>query len=148
MAAEPGAQPAVVSWSVIATTSSPAFAAAATSPAGESVPSEAVEWACRSMRIASIVDDALGHTRGGTPRRASANRLLAAGGALGLDHGEAFGLLLLVAEDQLRDRVVELFGPRQEVDLVERLDLTGRLDHHRAVAHHAAGGGAHVAEVR
>ena len=42
--------PLVVSWSVSARTSRPAAAAAATTPAGESVPSEAVEWVCRSMR--------------------------------------------------------------------------------------------------
>ena len=46
-------QPAVVSWSVIATTSSPAAAAAATSSSGASVPSDAEEWACRSMRTRS-----------------------------------------------------------------------------------------------
>jgi hypothetical protein len=39
----------VVSWSVMASTPTPAAAAAATSPAGESVPSETVEWACRSI---------------------------------------------------------------------------------------------------
>ncbi len=43
------AWPATVSWSVRATTSSPAARAAVTSSAGESVPSEAVEWVCRSM---------------------------------------------------------------------------------------------------
>ncbi len=42
-AALAAAQPAVVSWSVIATTSSPASAAARTSSAGLSVPSLAVE---------------------------------------------------------------------------------------------------------
>ncbi|GAA3133057.1 hypothetical protein GCM10017687_56340 [Streptomyces echinatus] len=44
------AYPRVVSWSVSATTSSPAAAAWRTSSAGVSVPSEAVEWQCRSMR--------------------------------------------------------------------------------------------------
>ena len=44
------AQPAVESWSVRATASSPAAAAARTSSAGLSVPSETVEWVCRSMR--------------------------------------------------------------------------------------------------
>jgi hypothetical protein len=34
----------------MATTSSPAAAATATSPAGLSVPSDAVEWVCRSIR--------------------------------------------------------------------------------------------------
>ena len=47
------AQPAVVSWSVSASTSRPASAAAATTAAGASVPSEAVECVCRSMSIRS-----------------------------------------------------------------------------------------------
>ena len=46
-------QPAVVSWSVRATTSSPAAAASATTCAGAPVPSDAVEWVWRSMRTAS-----------------------------------------------------------------------------------------------
>src|SRR4051794_26911980 len=44
------AQPPVVSWSVSATTSSPAARALRTNSAGASVPSEAVLWVCRSMR--------------------------------------------------------------------------------------------------
>ena len=48
-AAAASAQPPVVSWSVIASTSTPARCAAATSSPGESVPSDAVEWVCRSM---------------------------------------------------------------------------------------------------
>src|ERR1700754_109457 len=59
LAAAAGRPPAVVSWSVIATTSSPAAAAAVISSAGVSVPSLAVEWACRSMRF-SIAADATG----------------------------------------------------------------------------------------
>ena len=49
-AATASACPPVVSWSVSATTSRPAAAALRTSSAGVSVPSEAVEWVCRSMR--------------------------------------------------------------------------------------------------
>ena len=44
------AQPRVVSWSVSATTSRPAAAAARTRSAGVSVPSEAELWVWRSMR--------------------------------------------------------------------------------------------------
>src|SRR3712207_5646416 len=44
------AHPDVVSWSVSATTSSPAAAATPRTASGESVPSEAVECTCRSMR--------------------------------------------------------------------------------------------------
>ncbi|CAM5724311.1 hypothetical protein SFUMM280S_11044 [Streptomyces fumanus] len=51
-AAIASACPRVVSWSVSATTSSPAAAALRTSSAGVSVPSDAVEWQCRSMRTA------------------------------------------------------------------------------------------------
>ena len=43
-------QPSAVSWSVSATTSSPAAAAARTSSSGDSVPSLAREWVWRSMR--------------------------------------------------------------------------------------------------
>jgi hypothetical protein len=43
-------QPEVVSWSVSATTSSPAAAAERTRSAGSSVPSEAELWAWMSMR--------------------------------------------------------------------------------------------------
>src|SRR3990170_9071444 len=50
-AASASAHPRVVSWSVSATTSSPASAAAATSSAGVSVPSEAELWVCRSAII-------------------------------------------------------------------------------------------------
>ncbi len=46
-------QPAVVSWSVSATTSRPACAADATSSAGGWVPSLALEWVWRSMRTCS-----------------------------------------------------------------------------------------------
>ncbi len=42
-------QPPTVSWSVMASTSMPAAAAASTSTVGLSVPSLTVEWACRSM---------------------------------------------------------------------------------------------------
>ena len=42
------AQPAVVSWSVSARPSSPARAAARTTSAGGSVPSDSVECVCRS----------------------------------------------------------------------------------------------------
>ena len=52
-AAAAASHPPVVSWSVSATTSSPAAAAAATTAAGESVPSDAVECVCRSMRDGS-----------------------------------------------------------------------------------------------
>src|SRR6266511_6082101 len=41
--------PSVVSWSVSATTSSPRSRASRTSSAGVNVPSERVEWACRSI---------------------------------------------------------------------------------------------------
>ena len=41
--------PTVVSWSVSATTSSPAFFAFSTSSVGVSVPSERLEWVWRSM---------------------------------------------------------------------------------------------------
>ena len=43
------AQPSVESWSVNATTSRPARAAEAITSAGVSVPSETLEWACRSI---------------------------------------------------------------------------------------------------
>ena len=43
------AQPAVVSWSVSASTVTPAPAAVATSSVGVSVPSETVEWVWRSI---------------------------------------------------------------------------------------------------
>ena len=49
-AAAASAHPAVVSWSVSPTTSSPARAAAAMSSVGVSVPSEQVEWVWGSMR--------------------------------------------------------------------------------------------------
>ena len=49
-AATAASHPPVVSWSVRASTSTPAAAAAATSSAGESVPSELVECVWRSMR--------------------------------------------------------------------------------------------------
>ena len=49
-AATASSQPAVLSWSVSATTSRPAARAALISWAGVNVPSEAVEWVCRSMR--------------------------------------------------------------------------------------------------
>ena len=42
------AKPSSVSWSVSARTSTPARCARATSCAGDSVPSEAVEWLCKS----------------------------------------------------------------------------------------------------
>ena len=42
-------QPAVESWSVSAITSSPASLAAAISTFGAWVPSEILEWACRSI---------------------------------------------------------------------------------------------------
>ncbi len=48
-AREASAQPSVESWSVSATTSRPAAAAAAITVAGASVPSETFEWACRSI---------------------------------------------------------------------------------------------------
>jgi hypothetical protein len=44
-------QPAVVSWSVSATTSRPAARAVASNSAGLSVPSDTEEWVCRSIRI-------------------------------------------------------------------------------------------------
>ena len=50
-AASAADQPAVVSWSVSATTSSPAPRAVASSSAGLSVPSDTEEWVCRSIRI-------------------------------------------------------------------------------------------------
>ena len=43
------AQPSVESWSVRATTSSPASAAEAITAPGAWVPSETFEWACRSI---------------------------------------------------------------------------------------------------
>src|SRR3954452_11371371 len=49
-AAAASSQPAVVSWSVSATTSSPAWAASASTSDGGDVPSEAVEWTWRSIR--------------------------------------------------------------------------------------------------
>ncbi len=49
-AAIASAWPRVVSWSVSATTSRPVAAALRTNWAGVSVPSDAVEWVCRSMR--------------------------------------------------------------------------------------------------
>jgi flavin reductase (DIM6/NTAB) family NADH-FMN oxidoreductase RutF len=51
-AAIASSQPPVVSWSVRAITSRPALAASPMTAAGVSVPSEAVEWVCRSMRRA------------------------------------------------------------------------------------------------
>ena len=45
--------PATVSWSVSASSRTPAAAAAATTAAGSSAPSEHVEWDCRSKRGAS-----------------------------------------------------------------------------------------------
>src|SRR3977135_2180484 len=142
-------QPAVVSWSVIATTSRPARAAASTRPAGVSVPSEAVEWVCRSMRIASILDDGLDHSDVGTSANSGllTDGPLAASGPLCLDHREPFGLLRFVTEHEFRNRVVERFRLGQVGDLVQRLDLTGGLDDHRAVAHHPARHRALIGEV-
>src|SRR4051812_43847183 len=54
-AADAAAHPSAVSWSVIATTSSPARAAARTSSAGVSVPSLARECVCRSMRTGATL---------------------------------------------------------------------------------------------
>src|SRR5947209_19446094 len=62
-AAAASAQPAVVSWSVRATTSSPAEAASSSTAAGGEVPSEAVEWTWRSIRTEATLEagcDALG----------------------------------------------------------------------------------------
>jgi hypothetical protein len=41
----------VVSWSVIAITSRPAWTPATINSAGDSVPSLAVEWQCRSILV-------------------------------------------------------------------------------------------------
>ncbi|GAA1339671.1 hypothetical protein GCM10009635_51130 [Actinocatenispora thailandica] len=54
-AAAASAQPAVESWSVSATTSSPTCPASLINPAGESVPSLAEECTCRSMRMPLIL---------------------------------------------------------------------------------------------
>lgn len=60
-------QPAVVSWSVSAKTSTPAsWAERATSP-GVWVPSEAMEWVCRSIFTRATIP-AGSHTPGGDPR--------------------------------------------------------------------------------
>src|SRR4051794_29265726 len=55
-AAAASAQPAVVSWSVRATTSSPAEAASSSTAAGGEVPSEAVEWTWRSIRTEATLE--------------------------------------------------------------------------------------------
>ncbi len=68
--------PPTVSWSVSAMTSRPAAAALATSSAGVSVPSEAVEWVCRSMRTTRD-SGARGRT-GDRSRITAAHRALAA----------------------------------------------------------------------
>src|SRR5690242_14488818 len=126
------AHPSLVSWSVRATTSRPAAAAAATSPAGVSVPSDTEEWVCRSIRITGQPAarsarrerrDRLGVLRPGRPRRLAAGRRT--GGcvlALVVLRGRGGG------EQQRADRAVELVGARQEGDLRERLVLAGGLD--------------------
>ena len=48
-AVKASSQPAVESWSVIATVPSPAATAACTSSVGVSVPSETLLWVCRSI---------------------------------------------------------------------------------------------------
>src|SRR4051794_6268057 len=48
------------------------------------------------------------------------------------------GGLALLPEDQLGDRLVDLFGVGEEGDAAQRLDLPGGLDDHRPVAQHAA----------
>src|SRR5690349_16404615 len=124
-AAAASPQPPVVSWSVIASTSTPARWAAATSSAGESVPSEAVEWVCRSISGGDTTGDyVLRPPLSAPPARPRQQ----AGGAR----------LALLAEHQLGQGLVDLLRARHEVDPVERLDLARRLDDQRAVAEEAA----------
>src|SRR5918999_6173139 len=129
-AAAASVQPTVVSWSVIARTSTPAAAATATSSAGLSVPSDAVEWACKSMRGRGTpeANPPLMGTRSAAPARPREHP----GGAR----------LALLPEHELRQRLVDLLGARQVVDPVERLDLARRLHDDRAVAEHAPAQGA------
>src|SRR4051812_44741758 len=92
--------PLVVSWSVRATTSRPAAAAAATSSTGESVPSEAVEWVCRSIRGRPI--------RAACPKADNARERSLVPARAG-QHARRPRLALLT-EDQLGQRLVDLLG--------------------------------------
>src|SRR6185369_2636294 len=94
-------QPPVVSWSVRASTPSPAAAAVVTSSSGVSVPSETVEWVCRSIRA-----------------RADDTRRLSAPAVAGQHPGRP-GLALL-AEHQLGEGLVDLLRAGHVVDAVQR----------------------------
>src|SRR4051794_13015963 len=140
-AASTAAQPAVVSWSVSATTSRPAAAAVAISSAGRSVPSDTEEWVCRSMRTASAC-------RTGIPRARSGQRWsvpVAAGDRHGVvPAGRRWGWRAAVipgpvvvadrvggevgAEHQLGQPLVDGLGVRQERDHVQPLLLSGGLE--------------------
>src|SRR5262249_1095015 len=124
--------PAVVSWSVNASTSRPAAAADSTRRAGVSVPSEQREWACRSIRKpASPTGAALAHSTSDVrpsraspappPRRTRPFQVVGTG-------------LLLVAEDQFGDRHEDLLRPGQVLDGLQVLLLTGGLHAERAIA--------------
>src|SRR3954462_5024448 len=114
----------------MAITSRPASAPAATSSAGLSVPSLAVEWQCRSILV--------------TRRRYRVTRT---------KHRRPSGVVARVTVlaqpglDRLRfvhlldDAQVQLVGVGQVPDLAQRLVLAGRLQHEGAVAEHAAQGG-------
>ena len=103
-ASRAAARPENVSWSVSATTSRPAASAACTTPAGESVPSLAVEWVCRSMRTPASVG-------GAGPSRPSAGSAQAWGrGAV----GQVEGVPVLAQVDQaqaVQQEQVRRLGP-------------------------------------
>src|SRR3954452_6810608 len=121
-AAAASPHPPVVSWSVIAMTSRPAAAPALTSSAGVNVPSLAVEWQWRSMRV----------TRERYPpaRKRSGVVAVAVLAETRLD-----GLRLVHLLDHAQ---IQLVRVGQVLDLAQRLVLTGRLEHERAVAQHPA----------
>src|SRR5919107_2298633 len=123
-AASAADQPAVVSWSVSATTSSPAPRAVARSSAGVSVPSDTEEWVCRSIRIRAQPAPPSLHARDGLGvLPVTLGRGLRWPGRLGValvvpQGGRAASAAPPVAaEEQRADPPVEDVGTGQEGDL-------------------------------
>src|SRR5512133_3696252 len=131
-AASASAQPAVVSWSVSATTSRPAARAVPSSSDGLSVPPDTEEWVCRSISITAEpaarsrlarrqAPDGLGVAvtglhggRSGRRRRLGVALVVAAGGRRPTP---------VAAEQQCADPAIEVVCAGQERDLRQRLLL-------------------------